>query len=257
MSLTIPWFAASGAAPTTRGSRGHGLGAGAGRPRHDGRRGVRGLVIEQGGGAVRLGRGRRAHGVDGIQAPVALLRVRDDPHLVVVAIFQHDHGDGAGVTFARRGRRACRLRVPRCQLVRLRPLWRAVPLSHAARPSCGEMRRVSGLGGGAARSRPLVPGAGLGSVGRAMSVCTQPRCGTHTLPWAGWWVLNHQIHASTRSSEILVPGVTSAWSCCTKISVFAACGRGTTAKTLFGLTSWRCSRGAATSSLEGVVAWMP
>ena len=43
---------------------------------------------------------------------MALLRVRGDPHLLVVATFQHDHGDGAGVTFPWRGRCACRLRVP-------------------------------------------------------------------------------------------------------------------------------------------------
>ena len=84
---------------------------GACHPRHDGRQGVRGLAREQGGGAVRQVRGRREHGVDGLQAPVAPLRVRDDPHLVVVAILQHDHGNGAGVTFARRGRRARRLRL--------------------------------------------------------------------------------------------------------------------------------------------------
>ena len=75
----------------------------AGRPRHDGRQGFRGLAWEQGGGAVRQVRGRREHGVDGLQAPVALLRVRDDPHLVVVAILQQNHGDGAGVMFARSG----------------------------------------------------------------------------------------------------------------------------------------------------------
>ena len=86
---------------------------GAGRPR--------GLVVEQGGGAVWQGLGRREHGVDGLQAPVALLRLRDDPHLVVVAIFQHDHGDGAGVTFARRGRRARRLRVPSRQAREVTP----------------------------------------------------------------------------------------------------------------------------------------
>ena len=61
-----------------------------------------------------------------------------------------------------------------------------------------------------------------------MSVCTQPGCGTHTPPWVGWWVLDHQIHASMRSSEICVPGVTSAWSCGIKIWVVGACGRGTT-----------------------------
>ena len=71
--------------------------------------------------------------------------------------------------------------------MRLHPLSRAVPLSHAMRPSYGGIRRVSGLSGGAARSRPPVLGAGLGSVGGAMSVCTQPRCGTHTPP-LGWLV---------------------------------------------------------------------
>ena len=53
---------------------------GADCPRHDGRQGVPGLAVEQGGGAVRQGRGRREHGVDGLQAPVALLRLRGDPH---------------------------------------------------------------------------------------------------------------------------------------------------------------------------------
>ena len=176
---------------------------------------------------------------------MALLRVRDDPHLVVVPFSNTIMAMVLG----------SRLRDAR--LVRLRPLSRAVPLSHAARPSCGGMRRVSGLGGGAARSRPPVLGAGLGSVSVAMSVCTQPRCGTHTPPLAGWWVFNHQIHASTRSSETCAPGLTSAWSCRTKTSVVAACGRGTTAKSLFGWTSRMCSRRAATSSLEGVEAWMP
>ena len=88
---------------------------GAGHPRHDGRQGVWGLAWEQGGGAVWQGRGRREHGVDGLQAPVALLRVRDDLHLVVVATLQHDHGDGAGVTFASRGHCARRPRVARSQ----------------------------------------------------------------------------------------------------------------------------------------------
>ena len=257
MSLTIPWCAASGAAPTARGSRGHGLGA---RCRPSPTRwpsGGPGLVVEQGGGAVRQGSGRREHEIDSLQASVALLRVRDDPHLVVVAILQHDHGDGAGVTLARRRRCACRLRVPRCQAPEVAPLSRAVLLSHAARFSCGGMRRVSVLGCGAARSRTPVLGAGLGSVGSAMSVCTLPRCGTHTPPWASWWVFNHQIHTSTRWSEICVLGLTSAWSCRTKILVVAACGRGPTAKSLFVLTFWRCSRRAANSSLEGVVGWMP
>ena len=121
-------------------------------------------------------------------------------------------------------------------LLRLRPLLRAVLLSHSARPSYGGMRGVSALGGGAARSRPPVLGAGLRSVGGAMSVCAQPRCGTHTPPLSGCWVLNHQIHASTRSSAICVPGLTSAWGCRRKKSVVAACGGGTTAKSLLGLT---------------------
>ena len=95
-------------------------------------------------------------------------------------------------------------------LLRLRPLSRAALLSHSARSSYGGMLRVSAVGGRAARSRPQVLGAGLGSVGGAMSVCAQPRCGTHMPPWSGWWVLKHQIHVSTRSSVICVPGVTSA-----------------------------------------------
>ena len=89
---------------------------GAGFPRHDGRQGVWGLVMGQGGGAVRQGCSRQEHGVDGFQVPLALVQVRGDPHLVVVATLQHDHGDGAGVIFASRVSCAC------C----LRPLW--VPL---------------------------------------------------------------------------------------------------------------------------------
>ena len=65
---------------------------------------------------MRQARGRPEHGVDGLQAPMVVLRVRDDPHLVVVAILQHDHGDGTTVTFARRGCCARRLRVVRRQV---------------------------------------------------------------------------------------------------------------------------------------------
>ena len=86
---------------------------GAGRARHDSRQGIRGLVVEQGGGAVWQGRGEQEHGVDSLQAPVAVPRVRHDRHVVVVAISRHDHGDGAEVTFARRGGCARRLRVLR------------------------------------------------------------------------------------------------------------------------------------------------
>ena len=94
---------------------------GACRPRHDGRQGVRGLAWEQGGGAVWQVRGRWEHGVDGLQAPVAPLRVRDEPHLVVVAIFRHNNGDGAGVMLARWGRRA------RCLQVACRQAREVVP----------------------------------------------------------------------------------------------------------------------------------
>ena len=45
-------------------------------------------------GAVSQGCSRREHGVDGFQVPVALPRVRGDPHLIVVATFEHLHGDG-------------------------------------------------------------------------------------------------------------------------------------------------------------------
>ena len=47
---------------------------------------------------------------------MVVLQVWDDPHLVVVAILQHDHGDGTGVTFAQRGRCAHCLRVVRRQV---------------------------------------------------------------------------------------------------------------------------------------------
>ena len=111
--------------------------------------------------------------------------------------------------------------------LRLRPLSRAVLLSQSARSLYGGVLRMLAPGCGAARSRPPVLGAGLGSLGGAMSVCAQPRFGTHTPPRSGWLMLNHQIDASTRLSAICVPGMTSAWSCRTKMSVVAACGRGT------------------------------
>ena len=60
--------------------------------------------------AVQQGCARWEHGVDGFQVRVALLRVRGDRHLLVVATFQHHHGDGAGEVFALWGSRACRLR---------------------------------------------------------------------------------------------------------------------------------------------------
>ena len=63
-------------------------------------KGVWELVLGQGGGAVWQGCARQEHGVNSFRAPVALLRLQSDPHLVVVATFQHDHGDGTGVTFA-------------------------------------------------------------------------------------------------------------------------------------------------------------
>ena len=52
---------------------------------------------------------------------MVVLRVWDDPQLVVVAILQHDHGDGTGVTFARRGPCARRLRVVRRQVSEVVP----------------------------------------------------------------------------------------------------------------------------------------
>ena len=116
------------------------------------------------------------------------------------------------------------------------------------------MLRALGLGCGVARSRPPVLGAALGFVGDAMSVCAKPRCRTRTPPWSAWLKLKNQIQASTRWSAIRIPGVTSAWSCCTKMLVDPACGRGTTAKSLFGLTSWSCPWRAATSPHGGVLA---
>ena len=227
--------------------------------RHNGHQGVWGVVLRQGDGAVRQGCARWEHGVDGFQVPVALLRVQVDPHLVVVATFQRDHWDGAGVIFALLGSCACRLS----------PWW--VSLQHVpqvAPPVRGCLAfpvsqaivgwDVEGVSPRlwSDRSRPPVLGAGLGSVGGAMSVCAQPRCRTLTPPWSGWWKLNHQIHVSTRSSAICIPGLTSAWNCRTAMSVDAACCSGTTAKSLFGLTSWRCLQRAATSLHGGVLEWM-
>ena len=85
----------------------------AGFPRHDSRQGVGGLVMGQGGGAVRQGCSCLEHGDDSFQVPVALLWVRGDLPLVVVATFQHDGGDGTGFILASWG----------CCVCRLRPWW--------------------------------------------------------------------------------------------------------------------------------------
>ena len=84
---------------------------------------------------------------------MAFLLVRDDPHLVVVVIFNTivamvlgSRSRGGGAARAISGYRSA-------MFLRLRPLSRDVLLSHAARPSYGGMRRVSVLGMG----RP-VPG---------------------------------------------------------------------------------------------------
>ena len=118
---------------------------GAGRPRYDGRQGVRGLVVAQGGGAVRQGHGRREHGADGLQAPVALLRVRGYTHLVVVAIFQHDHGmvlgsrsRGGGAARAVSGYRAARL---------VRLLYSCAPCHGLSRFPMPPGLRAEGCGG--------------------------------------------------------------------------------------------------------------
>ena len=47
---------------------------------------------------------------------MVVLPVWDDPHLVVVAILEHDPGDGTGVMFARRGRCTRRLWLVRRQV---------------------------------------------------------------------------------------------------------------------------------------------
>ena len=94
---------------------------GACRPRHNGCQGVRGLVWEQGGRVVRQACGRPEHGVDGLHAPMVVLQVLDEPHLVVVAILQHHHGDCTGVMFAQRGCCARRLRVVRHQVCEVVP----------------------------------------------------------------------------------------------------------------------------------------
>ena len=42
------------------------------------------------------------HGVNGPQVPTAFQWLWRDPHLVVVAVLQHHHGDGAGAAAPRR-----------------------------------------------------------------------------------------------------------------------------------------------------------
>ena len=151
---------ASGVAPTAGGSRGYGLGARCLPSPTRRPSGVRGLAWEQGGGAVPQVHGREEHGVDGLQAPLAPLQVRDDPHLVVVAILQHDHGDGAAVTFAQWGCRAHRLRVACRQAREVVP-----PATGAPAFPCRQafVRRDTEVVGPRWRGGPLLaPGAGRG-----------------------------------------------------------------------------------------------
>ena len=79
-----------------------------------------------------------------------------------------------GFIFASRRSCASRLRpwrLPLHQLPEVVPLAGAVLLSDSARSLYSGMFRVLALGCVAACSRPPVLGAGLGSVGGAMSVC--------------------------------------------------------------------------------------
>ena len=227
------------------------------RPRHDGRQGVGGLAREQGGGAVRQVRGRREHGVDGLQAPVAPLRVRDDLHLVVVAILQHDHGDGAGVTFARWGRRARRLRVAcrqACEVVAPATGGPAFP----CRQAC--VRRDTEVVGSRWRGGRLpAPGAVRGP-----GVCRRRYQRVYLAQvWDPHALLGRLVVVEPpdpRFNQVvgdLCPGGDE------RLELphedFGCCGmwQGNLAKSLFGSTSRRCSRRVATSSLQGVEAWMP
>ena len=229
----------------------------AGRPRHDGRQGVQGLAWEQGGGAVRQVRGRQEHGVDGLQAPAALLRLRDDLHLVVVAILQHDHGNGARVTFARRGRRARRLRVACCQAREVVP-----PATGGSAFSCRQAfvrRDTEGF-------RPWWRGGPLPAPGPGRGSGVRRRRYERVYPAQLWdphaplgWLVGVE-PPDPRFNKVvgdLCPGGDERLELPHKD--FGCCGvwEGTTAKSLFGSTSRRCSQRVATSSLEGVEAWMP
>ena len=188
---------------------------------------------------------------------MALLRVRDDPHLVVVAIFRHNHGDGAGVTFARQGRCACRPRVSLCHF-REATLPVAGCPAFSCRQACVRWH-AEGFGSlwWGARSRPPVLGAGLGSVGGAMSVCAQPRCGTHTPP-LGWQVgVEPPDPCFCKVVRDLCPGGDERLELPHKDSGCSGVQQAEPATSLFMLLSRRCSRRAATSWLEGLVAWMP
>ena len=135
MSSSLPWCAASGTAPTPRGSRGHGLGARCRMSRQDSRKGDRGLAVDQGGRAV------RQHGVDSLQAPVALQWMWSDPHLVVLAIVSSNTIMAMVLGSSSRGWRAARAVSGYCSamFVRLSPLLPAVRFSYSARPSYSGM----------------------------------------------------------------------------------------------------------------------
>ena len=189
----------------------------------------------QSGGAVRQGPVPGEHGVNSPEVPMPRQRLPGDPHLVVVAALQQDSAVGVectptpgGLTCAS-GPAVYRSTISR----RLGPLSRAVQISQAARLLYGGMLKVSALSCGAGRSRPPGLDVGTGSVGGAMSVCAQARCGTLIRPWSGWCRLSHQIHTSMRLSRVRSLGVKSAWSCRTQIRV-GPCGKGPTAKRVLG-----------------------
>ena len=80
----------------------------AGLPGHTGCQGIR-LVWRQGGRPGRQGSVSGDHGVASLQVPALHRSPTADPHLVRVAGFQHDQGDGAGGV---RVRSLCMPRLP-------------------------------------------------------------------------------------------------------------------------------------------------
>ena len=69
---------------------------------HDGRQRVRRLAREQQSGAIWQVQVSGEHGINSLQVPAVFQRSGPDPHLVVVAVFQHLGSNSAGGTSRRR-----------------------------------------------------------------------------------------------------------------------------------------------------------
>ena len=188
---------------------------------------------------------------------MVVLRVWNDPHLVVVAILQHDHGDGTGVMFARRGCCGRRLRVVRRQVHEVLPPATGGPAFPCLQALLRQDTEVVGSRWWGGPLPAYAGGCGPGVRRRRYERLYPAQVWD---PHAPLGRLVGVEPPDPRFNEVvrdLCPGGDERLELSHKeISVVGACGRGTTAKSLFGSMLRRCSRRVTTSSLKGVEALM-